>query len=90
LTGENPEARAVVEEAWHHPDFAFFRWFAAYPVLSDVERSTRTVCVWFQDLRFLSPGRDRWPFRYGMCREDGGPWRAFEAEPGAPPVPMQS
>jgi inner membrane protein len=84
------EARAMVEEAWRHPDFAFFRWFAAYPVLSDVERSARTVCVWFQDLRFLSPGRDRWPFRYGMCREDGGPWRAFEAKPGAPPIPMRS
>lgn len=84
------DARALVEEAWQHPDFAFFRWFAAYPVLSDVERSPRSVCVWFQDLRFLSPGRASWPFRYGMCREGDGPWRAFESEPGAVRIPMKS
>jgi inner membrane protein len=84
------DARTLVQEAWEHRDFAFFRWFAAYPVLSEVERSARSECVWFQDLRFLAPGRDRWPFRYGMCREGGGPWRAFEAVPDAAPIPVRS
>jgi hypothetical protein len=35
--------------------------------------------VWFLDLRFLNPGRDWVPFRYGACRErPDSPWRAFE------------
>jgi len=73
------EARGLSEQAWQQPQFAFFRWFAAYPVLAAVERGNPSECVWFQDLRFLTPGRDTWPFRYGMCRVEGGAWQAHRA-----------
>jgi inner membrane protein len=73
------EERALAEQVWVHADFGFFRWFSAYPVLAQVDRDSPSVCVWFQDLRFLIPGRDTWPFRYGMCRSAGEPWLAYEA-----------
>ena len=34
-----------------------------------------------RDLRFLTPGRDRQPFIYGLCNAAGG-WRLFEREAG--------
>jgi inner membrane protein len=71
------EARAVGELAWRQPQFAFFRWFSAYPVLATLEHGNPVECAWFQDLRFLTPGRDTWPFRYGMCRSPGGEWQAY-------------
>ncbi|MPZ44071.1 MAG: metal-dependent hydrolase [Betaproteobacteria bacterium] len=71
--------RALAEQAFQQPAFRFFRWFAAYPVLAAVERGNPSECVWFQDLRFLTPGRDGWPFRYGMCRENSGPWQPYQA-----------
>ena len=38
--------------------------------------SEGSSCVWFTDLRFLTPGREAMPFRYGVCRErPGAPWR---------------
>ena len=81
--GESAE-RALVEHAWQQAQFAFFRWFSAYPVLAQIERGNPVLCVWFQDLRFLTPGRSSWPFRYGMCRADGGHWRAYQGgEAGA-------
>jgi inner membrane protein len=69
---------ALAKEAWQQPQLAFFRWFAEYPVLYKVEANNPGVCVWFQDLRFLTPGRRTWPFRYGLCREGEGPWEPFE------------
>jgi inner membrane protein len=75
----------VAEAAWQAPGLAFFRWFAEAPLAVDVRRGNPSTCVWFQDLRFLTPGRDQWPFRYGACRSDGaGEWRAFEWNDGAP------
>ena len=38
-------------------------------------------CANFVDLRFITPGRDETPFRYGLCGGEGG-WRLFEREPG--------
>ncbi|HSO05721.1 MAG TPA: metal-dependent hydrolase [Pelomicrobium sp.] len=73
-----PTARAVVMEAWQQPALAFFRWFAAYPLLYRVETGNPSLCVWFQDLRFFTPGRGTWPFRFGVCREAGGPWQPFQ------------
>ena len=36
-------------------------------------------CIWFLDLRFVNPGRDWVPFRFGACRENpDSPWRAYE------------
>jgi inner membrane protein len=75
--GATGPERAIAREAWHHPRFEFFRWFAAEPVLLRVEAGNPGSCAWFQDLRFFTPGRDAWPFRYGMCREAGGEWRTY-------------
>jgi len=72
-----PEAeRTVAREAWSLPQFAFFRWFAQEPLLLRVDAGNPSACAWFQDLRFFTPGRSTWPFRYGMCRE-GGEWRTY-------------
>jgi inner membrane protein len=69
---------AFAREAFGQPQFRFFRWFAAYPVLHDVEPGGNERCAWFQDLRFLTPGRNETPFLYGMCRETNGVWRPFQ------------
>ena len=73
-----PAQSAVAKEVMAHPQFAFFKWFAQYPMLYRVDAGNLHTCVWFQDLRFFTPGRAVWPFRYGMCREAGGEWRAYE------------
>jgi inner membrane protein len=69
---------ALAREAFEQPGFRFFRWFATYPALLEIERGNPHECVWFHDLRFLTPGRDGTPFRYGMCREPGGPWQPYQ------------
>jgi inner membrane protein len=75
--GASDTERAVAREAWSQPQFAFFRWFADEPVLLRVDAGNPSTCAWFQDLRFFTPGRDSWPFRYGMCREGDGPWQLY-------------
>ena len=80
--------RALAEEVWRQADFVFYRWFAAYPVVAAVERWNPSVCVWFRDLRFLTPGRVSWPFRYGMCREAGGRWIAYQYPEDGRPTPV--
>ena len=63
-----------IEEAWNSPALAFFRWFADQPAFDGM--SEGSTCAWFVDLRFLTPGREAMPFRYGACRgEPGAPWR---------------
>ena len=76
--GASPEDRRLAREAWEQPAFSFFRWFADYPALYRIDRGNPSDCVWFQDLRFALSGRGSVPFRYGMCREAGGPWRPFQ------------
>ncbi len=76
--GSSDAERTVAREAWSQPQFKFFRWFAEEPVLLRVDSGNPSTCAWFQDLRFFTPGRDNWPFRYGMCREDNGPWELFQ------------
>lgn len=73
-----PHQSALAREVLSHPQFAFFRWFADYPVLYRVDSGNPSTCVWFQDLRFFTPGRGSWPFRYGMCREQGEQWQPYE------------
>ena len=68
----------LAREVMAHSQFAFFKWFAQYPALYRVDTGNPHTCVWFQDLRFFTPGRAVWPFRYGMCREGGAQWRAYE------------
>lgn len=70
--------RKLAREAWQQPRFEFFRWFAEHPVLLHVDSDNPSTCVWFQDLRFFTPGRDRFPFRYGLCRDGGGPWQPYQ------------
>src|SRR5512134_3763898 len=67
----------LARAAWSHPDFEFFRWFAQFPAFERVDRGADGECVWFKDLRFLTPGRDAIPFRYGMCRLARDAWRPF-------------
>jgi inner membrane protein len=76
--GASEAERAVAREVWSHPQFEFFRWFAEEPVLLRVDAGNPSTCAWFQDLRFFTPGRNAWPFRYGMCRETGGDWRTYQ------------
>jgi inner membrane protein len=72
----------LAREAYTHPSFRFFRWFAAYPALLRVDSQKPAPCVWFHDLRFVTPGRAT-PFLYGMCREGNEGWRAFQLLGGA-------
>jgi len=81
--------QAVAREAWRQEPFRFFRWFAAYPVLYRVDAGNPSTCVWFQDLRFFTPGRGRWPFRFGMCRELGGPWEPYQLVDDRKRIPLR-
>lgn len=78
LYGSTPDERSLVRDAYAQPNFGFFRWFAAYPSLFKIEIGNPSACVWFQDLRFMTPGRAATPFRYGMCRENDGEWQPFQ------------
>ena len=76
----NGDGRALAQKVWQAEDFAFFRWFAMFPVLDHVERdASGQVCAAFRDLRFVTPGRGREPFIYGLCGA-AGEWRLFERE----------
>jgi inner membrane protein len=80
--GASAEEQALAREAWNSPGLAFMRWFADKPAFDGL--SAGSTCVWFVDLRFLNPGRDWVPFRYGACRDGAdAPWRAFESLEGA-------
>lgn len=68
---------AVVRAVFEHPQFEFFRWFAAYPALHRIDSEASSLCVWFKDLRFLTPGRKAFPFIYGMCSVGAGPMRPY-------------
>jgi inner membrane protein len=75
--GKNAQDANLARAAWQQPELAFYRWFAAYPVVYRVDRGNPDTCAWFQDLRFFTPGRPTIPFRYGLCREGDGPWRTY-------------
>ena len=75
----HPPADALGKEAWQSPALEFFRWFADVPAFDGL--SEGSTCVWFSDLRFLTPGRAGMPFRFGACREHpGASWRAYERQ----------
>ncbi len=66
--------QALIREAWNAAELAFFRWFADLPAFDGMGEGS--TCVWFTDLRFLTPGRETMPFRYRVCRASpGSPWR---------------
>lgn len=77
LFGVTDRERTVAREVWEHSQFEFYRWFAEEPALLRVDTGNPSICAFFHDLRFFTPGRSAWPFRYGMCREGAGPWRLF-------------
>jgi inner membrane protein len=62
----------LIREAWNAGPLAVYRWFADLPAFDGLTRNP--TCAFFVDLRFLTPGRDAMPFRYGACR-DGATWR---------------
>lgn len=72
----NGETRALARQVWALPGLHFFRWFADAPALYRVDAE----CVWFQDLRFLTPGREAMPFRYGACRSGQDSWRPYQLQ----------
>jgi len=78
----NGGERAAVRAVFEHQDFAFFRWFSAYPVLYRIDDGDGKLCVWFRDLRFLTPGRDGFPFIYGLCSDAAGPMRPYGLDGG--------
>jgi inner membrane protein len=86
--GSNAQDAALARDAWHSPGLGFFRWFALYPVVYRIERGAPSTCVWFQDLRFFTPGRNVWPFRFGACRDGSHTWQPYrlEAEGARTPV----
>jgi inner membrane protein len=62
----------LIRGAWNSEPLAFFRWFAELPAFDGMSQG----CVWFTDLRFLTPGREGMPFRYRVCRDGAGStWR---------------
>ena len=66
--------QAMIREAWQSNELDFFRWFADLPAFDGF--GVGSTCVWFTDLRFLTPGREGMPFRYRVCREaPGAPWK---------------
>jgi inner membrane protein len=74
------QASSLVRTAFEAPELSFFRWFAAHPALYRIDRGNPSTCIWFQDLRFVTPGRNVVPFRYGVCRDGEGPWAPFLLE----------
>jgi inner membrane protein len=87
--GASDAERAIARAAWNQPQFAFYRWFAEHPVLLRVDAGNPSTCAWFQDLRFFTPGRQSWPFRYGMCQEDGGRWELFHLLGDSTRIPVR-
>ncbi|MDX5445534.1 MAG: metal-dependent hydrolase [Zoogloeaceae bacterium] len=73
----DPDVGDVARAVWNAEAFAFFRWFAMFPVLDEITTTEAGVCASFRDLRFETPPRERFPFRFGLCN-GGGEWRLFE------------
>jgi inner membrane protein len=80
LLGAQAADASLAREAWAQDSLGFFRWFAEYPALYRIDRGNPSVCVWFYDLRFERPGVTAVPFRYGVCRENAGPWQRYQLE----------
>jgi inner membrane protein len=75
--GSDPDRRGLAADVLANPKLGFYRWFAKYPALYRIDKSSEAACVWFEDLRFAIPGRESFGFRYGLCRANDE-WRAFQ------------
>jgi len=82
--GADPSMQPVARDAWNAPQFSVYRWFAELPALYRIDVGNPSVCVWFEDLRFLTPGRPNVPFRHGLCRQDQGQWKRFSLTAAGP------
>ena len=79
--GADSAVQAHGRAAWEAPALAFFRRFDGLTQGSDG--------VWFVDLRFVNPGRDWVPFRFGVCRDDeGAEWRAYQRDRALGRLPL--
>jgi inner membrane protein len=66
--------QGFIREGWNSEPMAVYRWFADLPAFDGLTRDP--ACAWFIDLRFITPGREATPFRYGACRDSpGAAWR---------------
>jgi inner membrane protein len=75
--GSSREEITLARSAWESGALDFFRWFAAKPAFDS--RTAGSTCIWFVDLRFVNPGRDWVPFRFGACRDSAAaPWQTHE------------
>jgi inner membrane protein len=64
------------KSAWDSDALRVFRWFAVEPAYDGETEGGK--CVWFVDLRFLTPGRAAMPFQFGACREsESSPWKGI-------------
>lgn len=85
--GDDPAAQALGRAAWEAPALSFFRWFAGMPAFDGLTQGSD--CIWFVDLRFVNPGRDWVPFRFGVCREaEGAAWRAYQRDRALGRLPL--
>jgi inner membrane protein len=83
----HPPVDELARQAWGSPALGFFRWFADVPAFDGVTEGS--TCVWFNDLRFLTPGRDAMPFVFGACRDSPGePWRAHQRADSGSRIPL--
>lgn len=87
--GRSPEEISIARQAWQQPSFAFYRWFADYSALYRIDRGNPEQCVWFEDLRFSTPGRGNVPFRFGLCRINGGPWQPYQLRADGERLPLR-
>ena len=77
--GDDPAVQAHGRAAWEAPALAFFRRLAGMPAFDGLTQGSDGV--WFVDLRFVNPGRDWVPFRFGVFRDDeGAEWRAYQRD----------
>ena len=85
--GASAAEQAIARAAWESPALGFLRWFAEKPALEDI--TTGSDCAWFVDLRFVNPGRDWVPFRFGACRDaPGAEWRAYQRDRSIGRLPL--
>lgn len=85
--GDDGRRDAFARMAWSRPEFADFRRFSVYTVLSHVEyrADVRQVCAWFYDARFALPNVVP-SYRFGSCQHlDDKTWTVRRA-PG--PLPF--
>ena len=62
----------LARTAWQQPEFGFYGWFAAYPMVYRVDRGNPDVCVWFQDCASSRRGGRAFPSWIGAM--PGGSW----------------